>query len=79
MHPKLEDISHDIYQKTQQNKTRKRTLTEDYQNQVKLCTFKVQDDVQLAMAKLCLYIKDCRSQTSFNNSTINGQGQKILA
>ena len=31
MHTKLEDISHDIYQKTQQNKTPNRTLTEDYQ------------------------------------------------
>ena len=28
MHTKLEDISHDIYQKTQQNKTLNRTLTE---------------------------------------------------
>ena len=28
---KLEDISHDIYEKTQQNKTPNRTLTEDYQ------------------------------------------------
>ena len=32
------------------------------QNQVKLCTLKVQDDVQLAMAKFCLSIKDCWSQ-----------------
>ena len=31
MDAKLEDISHDIYQKTQQNKTLNRTLTEDYQ------------------------------------------------
>ena len=34
------------------------------QNQVKLCTLKVQDDVQLAIAKFCLSIKDCRSQAS---------------
>ena len=33
--------------------------TNTYQNQVKLCTLKVQDDVQLAMAKLCLSVKDC--------------------
>ena len=31
MHTKLEDISHDIYQKMQQNKTQNITLTEDYQ------------------------------------------------
>ena len=31
MHTKLEDISHVIYQKTQQNKTPNRTLTEHYQ------------------------------------------------
>ena len=31
MHTKLEDISHDIYQKTQQNKTPNRTLIEHYQ------------------------------------------------
>ena len=30
-HTKLEDISHDIYQKTQQNKAPNRTLTEHYQ------------------------------------------------
>ena len=49
------------------------------QNQVKLCTFKVQDDVQLAMSKVCLSIKDCRSQASFNDSTIKGLRPKILA
>ena len=49
------------------------------QNKVKLCTLKVQDDVQLAMAKLCLSIKDCRSQASFNDSAIKGLGPKILA
>ena len=49
------------------------------QNQVKLCTFKVQDDVQLAVEKLCLSIKDCRSQASFNDSTVKGLGSKILA
>ena len=31
MHTKLQDIFHDIYQKTQQNKTPNRTLTEHYQ------------------------------------------------
>ena len=31
MHTELEDISHDIYQKTQQKKTPSRTLTEHYQ------------------------------------------------
>ena len=49
------------------------------QNQVKLCTLKVQDDVQLAMAKFCLSNKDCQSQASFNDSTIKGLGPKILA
>ena len=29
--PNVEDISHDIYQKTLQNKTPSRTLTEHYQ------------------------------------------------
>ena len=48
------------------------------QNQVKLCTLKVQDDVQLAVAKFCLSIKDSRSQASFNDSTIKGLGPKIL-
>ena len=46
---------------------------------VKLCTLKVQHDVQLAMAKLCWSIKDCQSQASFNDSTIKGLGPKILA
>ena len=45
-----------------------------YQNQVKLCTLKVRDDVQLPMAKFCLSIKDLRSQDSFNNFTIKGSG-----
>ena len=49
------------------------------QNQVKFCSLKVQDDVQLEMAKFCLSIKDCRSQASFNDSTIKGLGPKILA
>ena len=49
------------------------------QNQVKLCTLKVQDDVQLAMAKFCLSIKDWRPQASFNDSTIMGLGPIILA
>ena len=49
------------------------------QNQVKLCTLKVQDDVQLVIAKFCLSIIDCRSQALFNDFTIKGQGPKILA
>ena len=49
------------------------------QNQVKLCTLKVQDDVQLAMTKFCLSIKDCQSQASFIDSIIKGLGPKILA
>ena len=49
------------------------------QNQVKLCKLKVQDDVQLAIAKFCLSIKHCRSQASFNDFTIKGLGPKVLA
>ena len=49
------------------------------QSQVKLCALKVQDDVQLAMAKFCLSVKDRRSQALFNDSTITGLGPKILA
>ena len=49
------------------------------QNQVKLCTLKVQDDVQLEMTKFCLSVKDCRSQASFNDSMVKGLGPKILA
>ena len=48
-------------------------------NEVKLCTLKIQHDVQLAMAKFCWSIKDCQSQASFNDSTIKGLGPKILA
>ena len=48
------------------------------QNQVKLCTLKVQDDVQLAIAKFCLSIEDCWSQASFNDFIIKGLGPKIL-
>ena len=48
-------------------------------NEVKLCTLKVQHDVQLAMTKFCWSIKDCQSQASFNDSTIKGLGPKILA
>ena len=40
------------------------------QNQVKLCTLKLQDDVQLAIAKFCLSIKDCWSQASFKDFTV---------
>ena len=49
------------------------------QNQAKLCRLKVQDDVQLAIAKYCFSIKDCRPQASFNDFTIKGLGPKILA
>ena len=48
-------------------------------SEVKLCTLKVQRDVQLAMAKFCWSIKDCQSQASFNDSTIKGLGPKIFA
>ena len=48
-------------------------------NEVKLCTLKVQHDVQLVVTKFCLSIKDCQSQASFNDSTIKGLGPKILA
>ena len=50
-----------------------------FQNQVKLCTLKVQDVVQLAMTKFCLSIKACRSQAFFNDFTIKGLGPKMLA
>ena len=49
------------------------------QNQAKLCTLKAQDDVQLVIAKFFFSIKDCRSQASFNDFTIEGLGPKILA
>ena len=49
------------------------------QNQVKLCTLKFQDDVQLAIAKFCFSIKDCRSQASFDDFIIKDLGPKILA
>ena len=45
-------------------------------NQVKLFTLKVQNYVQLAIAKFCFSIKDCQSQTSFNDFTIKGLEQK---
>ena len=48
------------------------------QNQVKLCTLKVQDDVQLTLAKFCLSIKDCRIHASFTDSAIKGLVLKIL-
>ena len=48
-------------------------------NQVKLFTLKVEHDLQLAIAKFCLSIKDCRSHASFNDFTIKGLGSKILA
>ena len=40
------------------------------QNQVKLCTLKVQVDVQLAIPNFCLSIKDCQSQISFKDFMI---------
>ena len=46
-------------------------------NQVKPCTLKVQDGVQLAMAKFCFSNKNCQSQASSNDSTINGLGLKM--
>ena len=49
------------------------------QNQVKLCILKVYNDVQLAIVKVCLSTKDCRSQASFNDFTIKALGLKILA
>ena len=49
------------------------------QNQAKLSTLKVQDDVQLSIAMFCLSIKGCRSKASFNDFTIKGLGAKILA
>ena len=36
------------------------SLVNTCQNQIKLCTLKVQDDVQLAIANFWLSIKDCR-------------------
>ena len=42
------------------------------QNQVKLCTLKVEDDVQLAIAKFCMSIKDCQSQTDFKDFSKTG-------
>ena len=50
-----------------------------YQKHVKLCKLKVQNDVQLAIPKFCLSVKDFRSQASFNDFTIKGMGPKILA
>ena len=47
------------------------------QNQVQLCTLRVQDDVQLAIAKFCLSSKDCWSQASFNDFTIKSPEPKI--
>ena len=48
------------------------------QNQVKLCTLQVHDDVQFVIAKFCFSIKDCRSQASCNDFTIKDLGPKIL-
>ena len=55
------------------------SLVNTCQNQVKLCTLKVQDDVLLAIAKFCLSIKDCQSQAFLNDFTIKGLEPKILA
>ena len=46
------------------------------QNQVKLCTLKVHDYVQLAIVKFCLSIKEGRSQASLNDFTIKGLDRK---
>ena len=47
------------------------------QNQLKLCTLKVQADAQLAISEFCLPIKDFRSQASFNDFTIKSLGRKM--
>ena len=49
------------------------------QNQVKLYTFKVQDDVQLAIANFCLSVKGCRFQASFNDFANKGSGTKNIS
>ena len=46
------------------------------QNQVKLCTLKVQVDVQFTISTFYLSIKDFWSQASFKNFTIKGLGPK---
>ena len=53
------------------------TIAQQILNEVKLCTLKVQRDVQLAMAKFCWSVKDCQSQASSNDSTIKSLGAKI--
>ena len=53
-------------------------LVNTCQNQVKLCTWKVQDDVQSAISKFCLSFKGCRSQDSFKDFTIKGLGPKFI-
>ena len=50
-----------------------------FQNQVKLCIFKVYDDMYLALANFYLSIQDCGSQASFNDYAIKPLGPKILA
>ena len=42
------------------------------QIQAKLCTLKVQEDVQLAISTFCLSLKDCWSQTYFKDFKIKG-------
>ena len=49
------------------------------QNQVKLCILEVQNDMQLAIAEFCLSVKDCRSQSPFNDFTIKSVDPKISA
>ena len=49
------------------------------QNQVKLRTLKVHDDVQLAIVIFGLSIKDRWSHAFLNDFTIKGVGPKILA
>ena len=48
------------------------------ENKVKLCTLKVEDDVQVTMARFCMSMKDFGFQVSFNDSTIKGLEPKIL-
>ena len=50
-----------------------------YQKHVKLCPLKVQNDVQLAIAKFCLSIKDFQARPLLNDFTTKGMGPKILA
>ena len=48
------------------------------QNQAKLCTVKVQNDMQLAISQFGLSIKDLWSQVFFKDFTAKGLGPKKL-